>query len=56
MLRSELATVVTSSPTHVGFDVHVVGRAAHAAVNPQDGERYSLLPLSLVNFLSVGFR
>lgn len=32
-----VGTVVTSSPTHVGFDVHVVGQAAHAAVNPQDG-------------------
>lgn len=32
-----VGTVVTSSPTHVGFDVHVVGQAAHAAVNPEDG-------------------
>jgi len=34
---SPVGTVVTSSPTHVGFDVNVVGQAAHAAVNPEDG-------------------
>ncbi|OPZ64284.1 MAG: Peptidase T [Firmicutes bacterium ADurb.Bin506] len=32
-----VGVVVTSSPTHVGFEAQVTGRAAHAAVNPQDG-------------------
>lgn len=32
-----VGVVVTSSPTHVGIEAHVTGRAAHAAVNPQDG-------------------
>jgi tripeptide aminopeptidase len=32
-----VGTVITSSPTHVGFEAHVAGQAAHAAVNPQDG-------------------
>ncbi|MEA4882720.1 MAG: M20/M25/M40 family metallo-hydrolase [Clostridia bacterium] len=34
---SPVGTVILSSPTHVGLDVTVIGRAAHAAVNPQDG-------------------
>jgi tripeptide aminopeptidase len=34
---SPVGTVITSSPTHVGFEAHVAGQAAHAAVNPQDG-------------------
>lgn len=32
-----VGTIVTSSPTQVGFEAHVAGRAAHAAVNPEDG-------------------
>lgn len=32
-----VGTVVISSPTHVGFEAHISGEAAHAAVNPQDG-------------------
>lgn len=32
-----VGTIVTSSPTHVGYQAHVIGQAAHAAVNPQDG-------------------
>ena len=30
-------TVITSSPSYVGFDVHVTGRAAHAGVEPEKG-------------------
>ncbi|MGB4338744.1 MAG: M20/M25/M40 family metallo-hydrolase [Bacillota bacterium] len=32
-----VGVVVTSSPTHVGITARVMGQAAHAAVNPQDG-------------------
>ena len=30
-------TVITASPTYVGFDVHVTGRSAHAGVEPEKG-------------------
>ncbi len=32
-----VGTVVLSSPTHVSLEVEVIGRAAHAAANPEDG-------------------
>ena len=32
-----VGTVVISSPTHVGFEAHITGQAAHAAINPEDG-------------------
>lgn len=32
-----VGVVVTSSPTHVGIEAYVTGRAAHAAVNPHEG-------------------
>ena len=32
-----VGTVIPPALTHVGFEAHVAGEAAHAAVNPQDG-------------------
>ncbi|HON41851.1 MAG TPA: M20/M25/M40 family metallo-hydrolase [Bacillota bacterium] len=32
-----VGTVILSSPTHMGLEVQITGRAAHAAANPEDG-------------------
>lgn len=32
-----VGTVILSSPTHMGLEVEITGRAAHAAANPEDG-------------------
>jgi tripeptide aminopeptidase len=32
-----VGTVIVGSPTHVDLDVTITGRAAHAAINPEDG-------------------
>ncbi len=32
-----VGTVILSSPTHMGMEVEIIGRAAHAAANPEDG-------------------
>lgn len=32
-----VGTVILSSPTHMGLEVEIIGRAAHAAANPEDG-------------------
>ncbi len=32
-----VGVVIAGAPTHIKFDVDIVGRAAHAGINPQDG-------------------
>lgn len=32
-----VGVVISGAPTHIKFDVDVIGRAAHAGINPQDG-------------------
>ena len=32
-----VGVVITGAPTHIKFDVDVLGRAAHAGINPEDG-------------------
>lgn len=32
-----VGVVITGAPTHIKFEVDVIGRAAHAGINPEDG-------------------
>ncbi len=32
-----VGVVIAGAPTHIKFDVDIIGRAAHAGINPQDG-------------------
>lgn len=32
-----VGSVITEAPTQIDFDVSIIGRCAHAAINPQDG-------------------
>ena len=47
-------TVITASPSYVGFDVHVTGRAAHAGVEPEKGLNAIRIAADIIGRLPQG--
>ena len=47
-------TVITASPSYIGFDVHVTGRAAHAGVEPEKGLNAIRIAADIIGRLPQG--
>ena len=48
------AQITSSSPTYIGFDIEVTGRAAHAGVEPEKGLSAIRIAAELITRLPAG--
>ena len=48
------SVITSSSPTYVGFDIEIIGRAAHAGVEPEKGISAIKIATNLINKLPQG--